>query len=105
MERLAIVEEDQRDYRHDHQREGVEEQKIEEIFADDEDGVDDDSHFFVRISENSENFDYSDSSEVIIDDEIAIGNESSHNYKDYAETDNITLRLLQEPFNTIRNAA
>lgn len=90
MERLIIIEADERydcDY---YEEKYIKENEIEEIFTDDKDRIDDDCHLLIGMSKNSENFYYRNPSEIVIDDEISIRDERGHNNEDIDKANNIT---------------
>lgn len=77
-------------YWYDEEEKCVKKDEVEEIFAYDEDRVYNNGHFLVGVPKDGKYFDYCCSSEVIIDNEIAIRNESSNNDEDNRKTDDIT---------------
>lgn len=103
MEGICVVEEDKGDDGDDQDEEGVNEEEVEEVLADDEDGVDDDRHFLIGVAEDGEDLDDGYSPEVVVDDEVAVGDECSHYHKDYPETYHIAPRFPQESTDPLGN--
>ena len=72
MERLIIIETDERYDCDNYEEKYIKEYEIEEIFTDDKDRVDNDTHLLIGMSKDRENFYYRNSSEIIINDKISI---------------------------------
>lgn len=90
MKRLSIVKDLKGYDRYNNQEKGVNEDKVEKIFANDKDRVNYYCHFFVSISKDGKYLYNCCSSEIVIDDKIAIWYESSYNDKDNGKTDYVT---------------
>ena len=94
MKRLWVVKDLQGYDRYNHKEKCVDKDKIKEIFANDKNRVNDNGHFLVGIPKNGKYFYNCCSSEIVIDDEIAVRNESSDNDEGNRKTYDVAPWLL-----------